>query len=131
MKIEYVSNQKKEEDIYLLYEKLEWNEFLQISQQQLIKAMKQSFYIIYAYDEEKLVGTGRVISDGIINAYICGLGVLPQYRKNGIGTKMIQLLIGHCKKHNTHIELFCEEELVPLYNNLGFEVFAVGLKFHS
>lgn len=128
MEIRYTAKPKKRNDIYSLYEELNWNDFLKLNEEQLEKAMEQSFYVIYAYDEGKLVATGRAISDGITNAYICGLGVMREYRNKGIGTEIIKRLEEYCKSNKLHIQLFCEERLVHYYENMGFEVFAVGLK---
>lgn len=128
MNIEYRTNPKRIEDIYLLYESLGWNSFLQLSQEKLTKAMKQSWYVIYAYDKEILVGTGRVVSDGVINAYLCGLGVIPEYRKMGIGNEISNRLVEYCRNDNLHIQLFCEEHLVAYYRKKGFEIFAIGMK---
>jgi ribosomal protein S18 acetylase RimI-like enzyme len=128
MEIKYLTKPLKEEDVYLLYENLGWNDFLKLKQEQLIKAMEQSWHIIYAYDKDKLVGTGRVVSDGVINAYLCGLGVAVDYRKKGIGSEISKRLVEHCRSYNLHIQFFCEERLVPYYRNQGFEVFAVGMK---
>jgi ribosomal protein S18 acetylase RimI-like enzyme len=128
MEIKYTSILRSQEDIYTLYEGLGWNDFLKLSQEKLVIAMKQSWHVIYAYDGDKLVGTGRAVSDGIINAYLCGLGVLTDYRKKGIGTEISRRLVEHCKSNNLHIQFFCKEELVPYYKNRGFEVFTVGMK---
>ncbi|PIH02830.1 GNAT family acetyltransferase [Clostridium combesii] len=66
MRIEYTTKLIMQEDLHSLYEILGWNNFLRLNQDQLAKAMEQSWYVIYAYDGEKLVATGRVVSDGII-----------------------------------------------------------------
>ena len=128
MNIKYITNLKKNEDIFCLYERLGWNDFLKLNQEQLVKAMGQSWYVIYVYDEDRLIGTGRVVSDGIINAYLCGLGVDSEYRNNGIGTEISQRLAAYCNESKLHIQFFCEEKLVSYYENMGFEVFAVGMK---
>lgn len=128
MKIKYTIKLANQEDIYSLYECLGWNDFLQLNQKQLLKAMEQSWYVIYAYDDGKLVGTGRVVSDGVINAYLCGLGVAPDYRDKGIGIEISKRLVEYCKNSNLHIQFFCEEKLVPYYKNMGFDIFAVGMK---
>lgn len=78
--------------------------------------------------KEKLVGTGRVVSDGIINAYLCGLGVIPDYRNKGIGMEISKRLVEHSKSNGFHIQFFCEEKLVPYYKNMGFEIFAIGMR---
>lgn len=128
MEIKYTTKLKQQEDIYSLYESLGWNSFLQLNQEEIVNAMEQSWHVIYAYDKDKLIATGRVVSDGIINAYLCGLGVLSDYRNKGIGTEVSKRLVKYCKNSNLHIQFFCEERLVTYYNNMGFEVFAVGMK---
>ncbi|ACQ53209.1 GNAT family N-acetyltransferase [Clostridium botulinum] len=128
MRIEYTTKLIMQEDLHSLYESLGWNSFLQLNQEQLAKAMEQSWYVIYAYDGEKLVTTGRVVSDGIINAYVCGLGVVEEYRNKGIGTEISKRLMDYCKNDNVHIQLFCEEKLVSYYEKMGFEVFTIGMK---
>ncbi|ACA53596.1 GNAT family N-acetyltransferase [Clostridium botulinum] len=128
MRIEYTTKLIMQEDLHSLYESLGWNSFLQLNQEQLAKAMEQSWYVIYAYDGEKLVATGRVVSDGIINAYVCGLGVIEEYRNKGIGTEFSKRLMDYCKNDNVHIQLFCEEKLVSYYEKMGFKVFTIGMK---
>lgn len=128
MKIEYTTKLKSQEDLFSLYESLGWNDFLKLNEEQLMRAMNQSWHVIYAYDKEKIVGTGRIVSDGVINAYICGLGVAVQYRSKGIGSEISKRLVEYCKNSSLHTQLFCKEKLVPYYENKGFEVFAVGMK---
>lgn len=128
MAINYTSELNNEHDLYMLYESLGWNDFLKLDERELNQGMKQSWLVIYAYDSETLVGTGRIISDGIINAYLCGLGVADTYRNQGIGTEISRRLVGACKKKNLHIQFFCEKHLVPYYEKQGFVEFAVGMK---
>jgi len=116
------------EDLYALYENLGWNEFLELSPEQLLMAMKQSWYSIYVYSGNKLVATGRIVSDGIINAYLCGLGVDSHFRNQGIGTEISRRLKEHCLKNNLHMQLFCEENLVSYYKKKGLEEFAIGMR---
>ena len=46
---------------------------------------------ITAYDNKKLVGCLRILSDGYYFGTITELLVLPQYQKRGIGSKLLQL----------------------------------------
>jgi GNAT superfamily N-acetyltransferase len=119
-----------EDDLFDLYEALGWNDFLKLSPNQLLTAMKKSFYSVYAYagSKSRLIGTGRVVSDGVITACLCGLGVLPDYRRRGIGAEISKKLANYCKQHNLHIQFFCEESLVPYYEKAGFRKFAIGMK---
>lgn len=46
---------------------------------------------ITAYDQKKLVGCLRILSDGYYFGTITELLVLPQYQKQGVGSKLLQL----------------------------------------
>ncbi len=131
MKIHYTNEQLKPDDIFFLYEELDWNSFLSLNRQQLVAAMQKSWLTIYAYVDEELVGTGRVISDGVTNAYLCGLGVKQKHRGQGIGTAITQQLLQQCRNHGLHAQFFCEEHLIPFYTKMGFEVFSVGMRLKA
>ena len=124
----YTNELLHNEDLYELYDGLGWNAYLQLSNEQLQRAMKNSYYVVYAYAGEQLIGTGRVISDGVTNGYLCGLGVRLNYRNRGIGKEITKKLMERCKKDHLHIQLLCSEKLIPYYESLGFTTFTVGMK---
>jgi ribosomal protein S18 acetylase RimI-like enzyme len=128
MEFVFTTDLPTKENLYNLYDRLEWNTFLKLNSEKLLQAMKNSYYSVYVYCGDDLIGTGRVVSDGIINAYLCGLGVHPQYRHKGVAAKIINMLVEHCKENNLHIQFFCEEHLVSFYNKMDFEKFAIGMK---
>lgn len=84
--------------------------------------------MINAYDGEKLIGTGRAISDGVTNAYICGVVMDPIYQGQGIGIEIMKQLKSKKRECNLHLQLSCTDEMIPYYEKLGFEVFASGMK---
>jgi ribosomal protein S18 acetylase RimI-like enzyme len=118
-----------QDQLFQLYENDGWNDFLKLPKDKLHKAMEQSWRVISAYDGECLVGTGRIISDGVINAFLCGLIVDPDYRSRGIGKEMVRRLAAECSKARLHLQLLAEEEKAGYYEKLGFEVFTFGLKY--
>ena len=128
MPVVYTTTLTHVADLHGLYDRLGWNESLQLQPAQLAKAMVQSWHVIYVYDQEKLIGTGRVVSDGIINAYLCGVGVDPAFQGMGLGREISKRLIEHCRSHQLHIQLLCEDRLVSYYQEMGFDIFAVGMK---
>lgn len=69
MDLRYTTELPTKENLYTLYNDLGWNDFLKLSPEQVVR--KQSWYSIYVYSEKKVVTTGRIVSDGIINAYLC------------------------------------------------------------
>ncbi|MCL1997976.1 MAG: GNAT family N-acetyltransferase [Turicibacter sp.] len=127
----YTAEIPNEEELFELYEKLGFNDFLQLSASQLYRAMQQSFASVYVYAGGQLVGTGRCVSDGVISAYLCGLGVLAEHRGNGVGSEIIRQLVVRCRENGLHIQLFCGENLVGYYEKLGFREFAVGMQFKN
>lgn len=58
--------------------------------EQTKNALSKTFNIT-AYDNEKLVGCLRILSDGYYFGTITELLVLPQYQNRGIGSKLLQL----------------------------------------
>jgi ribosomal protein S18 acetylase RimI-like enzyme len=57
-----------------------------------IKAMlENSDLIVTAWDENKLVGISRTITDWVWGSYLADLAVSPDYKKSGIGKKLIEL----------------------------------------
>lgn len=56
---------------------------------------------ITVYDEKRLVGCLRILSDGYFFGTITELLILPEYQKQGIGSRLIQLA-----KENTPTMLY-------------------------
>jgi N-acetylglutamate synthase-like GNAT family acetyltransferase len=109
-----------------LYGSLNWNS-LGLTTEELERMCKQSWIVVYAYDEDRLVGMGRVISDGIITGVLCGVGVHPSYQSSGIGTEIVNQLADYCEKNKVIPQLMCVESLEPYYHKLGFEKFTIGM----
>jgi ribosomal protein S18 acetylase RimI-like enzyme len=74
------------------------------------------------------VGMGRVISDGIADAYIHDLIVLPGWRNRGIGSGILSALLNECKSGDiTWIGLIAQPDTDAFYRSLGF----AALKGHK
>ncbi|AVP48660.1 GNAT family N-acetyltransferase [Bacillus cereus] len=112
-----------------LYESLGWNS-LKLTVNELERMCKQSWYAIYVFDDKRLVGMGRVISDGVITGIICGVGVLPKYQSIGIGREIVERLIQHCEQNKVIPQLMCVEKLQSYYESIGFEAFSIGMTKH-
>jgi ribosomal protein S18 acetylase RimI-like enzyme len=57
-----------------------------------IKAMfENSDLIITAWDQDKLVGISRTITDWVWCSYLADLVVSPGYKRSGIGKKLVEL----------------------------------------
>jgi aralkylamine N-acetyltransferase len=84
-----------------------------------------SFGFAVAVDttKEKAVGMGRIISDGVSDAYIQDVVVLKEYRSHNVGTQLVQALIDYCLSRKIlWLGLIAEPETDPFYVPLGFRV---------
>jgi len=70
----------------------------------------------------KAVGMGRLISDGISDAYIQDLVVLPGYRKQGIGKQIVGALLDKCLAEGLlWVGLIAEPGQDKFYTAMGFK----------
>lgn len=86
--------------------------------------IKGSFCFAVVIDKKtkKTIGMGRVLSDGVSDGYIQDLVVLPEYRRKGIGKKLITTLIQYCKSKNiSWIALISEPNQEEFYKKIGFK----------
>lgn len=57
------------------------------------KALENTFYSVSVYDNDKIIGFGRIIGDGICFMYIHDVMVDPSYQNKKIGTMIMNKLI--------------------------------------
>jgi len=82
-----------------------------------------SFAFAVAADSRsgRAVGMGRVLSDGVSDAYIQDLVVLPGYRGRDLGTAIISRLVARCREDGiSWIALIAEPGSEEFYRPLGF-----------
>lgn len=85
---------------------------------QLEASFRASFATCLAYDAQGgLVGTARVLSDGVCNAYIVDVWTLSPYRGQGIAAEMMAQLLQRLP--GQHVCLFTTEAQ-GFYAKLGF-----------
>mgnify|MGYP003564745560 CR=1 FL=1 len=98
--------------------------------------IKGSFAFAVAVDKisGKAVGMGRLISDGVSDAYIQDLVVLSEYRDQGIGRQIVKILLDHClSKGILWIGLIAEPDQDGFYSNIGFKTMSkyVPMKYQK
>ncbi|MDE6591762.1 MAG: GNAT family N-acetyltransferase [Oscillospiraceae bacterium] len=129
MEIEYLSSLKRPGDTVELYKALEWY-MLDGYTDEDIKKANESFYSVYAYDGDTLIGLGRVASDGLIAAVMSGICVRTDYRRHGIGAEIVKRIVDYCQSgiYSMNVQIFCEDSLIKWYEGMGFEKMAVGMR---
>ena len=55
------------------------------------KMFDNSNLVVTAWDEDKLAGVCRTITDWVWCSYLADLAVSPDYKKSGIGKKLVEL----------------------------------------
>jgi ribosomal protein S18 acetylase RimI-like enzyme len=92
---------------------------------QLKSSFEKSYSTCIAYINKRIIGTARVLSDGICNAYVVDVWTLSAYRRQGIARTMMQLLLDELQ--GQHVYLFTDDA-VDFYKKLGFTERPVGME---
>jgi ribosomal protein S18 acetylase RimI-like enzyme len=80
------------------------------------------FAVVIDTTTKKVIGMGRILSDGVSDAYIQDVVILPLYRNQGIGNTLLGSLIQHCiEKGITWIGCIAEPKSEMFYKSLGFK----------
>lgn len=75
--------------------------------------------------EQPIIGMGRSISDGVSDAYIQDVVVMPSYRGQGIATRIIRRIVDRLLADGIEwIGLIAERNTQNLYKSVGFEPMA-------
>lgn len=92
--------------------------------EQLKKSFENSYATCIAYVDNQIIGTARVLSDGVCNAYIVDVWTLTIYRRQGIARTMMQILLDKLK--GQHVYLFTDDA-PEFYKKIGFTEQPVGM----
>jgi predicted GNAT family acetyltransferase len=87
------------------------------SPEQLKTSFENSYAICIAYAEGRMIGTARVLSDGVCNAYLVDVWTLSEFRHRGIASTMIQKLMSQLSGQHVYLQT---DDAQELYAKLGF-----------
>ena len=111
------------EDIFQLYVEANWWKKEDIKYLDSInEIIKKSFVFVTAKYQNKIIGCGRAISDGISDAYIQDVIVKKGFRNKGIGKRIINKIIDFLNhKKISWIGLIAQPGTKEFYEKLGFK----------
>lgn len=89
------------------------------------KAFENSHTVIFAFDNEKLIGFGRAISDGVYQAAIYDLAVLPEYQGKKIGATILKNILETIS--NCNVILYASPGKENFYEKIGFRKTKTGM----
>jgi len=91
------------------------------------KAFEASYCSVFLYDQDKMVGFGRAISDGSYQAAIYDCAVVKEYQGKGLGKKIVQEIIWHLK--DCKIILYASPGKEGFYKKLDFRKMKTGMAY--
>jgi len=87
------------------------------------KSLEQSLFHITIYDDQQLIGMGRVVGDGAMYFYIQDVVVDPDYQKQGIGTVLMDTIEGYLRytaEEGSTIGLLASQGKEHFYARYGY-----------
>lgn len=120
--VEIKENIDNVEEFNYLYNVVGWGAY---NKEISSKALKNNIYSVSVYDNNKIVGYGRIIGDGYIFIYIQDIMVSPSYQSRHIGTEIMNKLlnkIDEIKKINPDVLVYLGASLgkEKFYERFGF-----------
>ena len=80
---------------------------------------QNSAAVIFAFAGDRIVGNGRLLSDGVCNAYLVDIWTARDHRRQGIGGELVRRLIATVP--GQHVGLFTDD-MQAFYASLGFKI---------
>jgi len=98
-----------------------WNDMYRVSAGDLQRSLTRSWHAISAFEEKRLVGFGRLLSDGVLYAVVFDVIVAPELQRQGIGTGIMRRLLQRCESHGIRdVLLFSAAGTPAFYRRFGF-----------
>ncbi len=97
MNLSYEARLPAAEEFFALFATTGWNDEYHLTAEELHAAISLSWHALSVYKGTRLIGFGRVVSDGVLHAMIYDLIVLPEYRGKGIGAEILRRLVETCR----------------------------------
>ena len=115
-------NNKNVSEFNSLYKSVGWGEYnKEISK----AALDNTYYSVSVYDNDEIVGFGRIIGDNACFMYIHDVMVRPEYQGKKIGTMVMKKLLDKTKElrqinPNLRIYLGASKDKEGFYEKFGF-----------
>ena len=110
------------EEFNYLYDAVEWGSY---DEKVSEKALANTMYSVSVYDDDKIIGYGRIIGDGICFLYIHDVMVIPKYQNKKIGSQIMNKLlekINQIKIENPYVRVYLDASKgkEKFYERFGF-----------
>ncbi|MBT8401220.1 MAG: GNAT family N-acetyltransferase [Rhodothermia bacterium] len=89
------------------------------SAEQIWSMYEASTHVYAAWQNDHLVGIARVLSDGVLQSYLCDLAVEPDVQRSGVGKALLNRIVEACR--GTELILRDSTLSASFYEHLGFK----------
>ena len=89
------------------------------------RAFEASHTTVFAYEDGLMIGFGRALSDGVYQAAVYDVAVLPEYQGKGIGKMIVLALMERVAGCN--VILYASPGKENFYRKLGFRLLKTGM----
>lgn len=110
------------EEFNYLYDVVRWGSY---DEKVSEKALANTMYSVSVYDDDKIIGYGRIIGDGICFLYIHDVMVAPKYQNKKIGSQIMNKLlekVNQIKIENPYVRVYlgASKGKEKFYERFGF-----------
>ena len=110
------------EEFNYLYDAVGWGSY---DEKVSEKALANTMYSVSVYDDDKIIGYGRIIGDGICFLYIHDVMVIPKYQNKKIGSQIMNKLlekVNQIKIENPYVRVYlgASKGKEKFYKKFGF-----------
>ncbi len=82
-------------------------------------SQQNSHAVLFGRLDGEFVANGRILSDGVCNAYLVDIWTAPALRRQGVGSELVRRLVATVP--GQHVGLFTDD-MQPFYASLGFRI---------
>lgn len=115
------------DDIVSVYRSVGWNSH---DTERVRTIFSASTHVVLAFDEKRIIGSARALSDGVYNAAVYDVIVRPDYQGRGIAREMMERLLDSLGELSC-IHLISTTDNEPFYRKLGFRDLTTGMAIYS
>lgn len=122
MKYNIIEELPSVQEITDLRKSIGWKE---IEPDTLQKELQRTWYGLHVLCDAKVIGAARIVGDGKSHFHICDVMVWPEYQNKGIGSDMLQKMLGHIAanaKPGAIVGLVAAEGKGSFYEKFGFRL---------
>jgi GNAT superfamily N-acetyltransferase len=118
-----IGNEFSTEQLLALYNSVGWGAYTNDqNRDKLATAVRNSTYVVSAWEDDELIGLARGLSDDVSIFYLQDVLIRPSFQGKGIG----RLLLANCLERFAHVRTRLlltdnEEKQLNFYESMGFK----------